>query len=216
MQSDKIIKETQDKCVPNYDYLFENKIFTRGFLEQLIKTCVEIKKETENKFDFIFEKENKYKTNTYMIMDYNILSISFISYLISESEKNTFYKKIVELFIGNKNYYEKNLLISLAKKNITYFNFNKRFYKDYSLYRYTQDELFILNFRGIAMKIDEVTLLLNNENLINSFKKLIKKNYRNFFYNKNNKNNKKKKRIYFHIDESKFYKNIFKESRNDI
>ena len=116
MQSDRIKKETQDKCVPNYDYLFENKIFTRGFLEQLIKTCVEIKKETENKFDFIFEKENKYKTNTYMIMDYNILSISFISYLISESEKNTFYKKIVELFIGNKNYYEKNLLISLAKK----------------------------------------------------------------------------------------------------
>lgn len=208
------LKRQKDRYIANFDYLFDDKYFKKAFINELIKTCKKLKNESKNEFDFIFEKENQKKTNTYLIIDYNIISISFISILTNEYDEDDFYKNILNLFMDNRNYYEKNLLISLAKSNIIYFNFNKYFYKKYILYRYTQDKLFILDFKGIAMKSDEIKNILNDQNIIDEFSSLIKTNYCNFYYNRSSKCNRKKEKVYFFIEESELYKNIFKEVKN--
>lgn len=209
------MKKYQDNYIPNFDHLFDDEIFLKSFLIQLIKTCNNLKYESKNEFDFIFRKENKSKTNIYVIVDYNILSISFISLLINEYDKNDFYKEIVKLFLDHKHYYEKNLLISLAKRNLIYFNFKEYFFIEYTLYRYTKEELFIISFNGIAMKRNEIKNVLNDEFLNSELTKLIKSNYRKYYRNKNNKNNKKKEKNYFYIEESKLFKNTFYVDKKD-
>ena len=96
------MKKYQDNYIPNFDHLFDDEIFLKSFLKYVIKTCNNLKYESKNEFDFIFKKENKRKTNIYVIIDYNILSISFISFLISEYDDNNFYKEIVKLFLERK------------------------------------------------------------------------------------------------------------------
>jgi len=215
MKRNRTMKKYQDNYIPNFDHLFDDEIFLKSFLKYVIKTCNNLKYESKNEFDFIFKKENKRKTNIYVIIDYNILSISFISFLISEYDDNNFYKEIVKLFLERKDYYEKNLLISLAKRNIIYFNFRESFYKEYALYRYTKEELFILFFKGIAMKLNEIKNVLNEEVLNSEFTKLIKSNYRKYYRNKKNKNNQKKEKNYFYIEESKLFKNTFYVDKKD-
>ena len=208
----KKIKEIQNKYIPNYDYLFEDKIFMKGFLEQLIKTCTKLKEESENKFDFIFENLIE-KKNTSIIIDYNILSISFISFMINNYRNDDFYEKIVQTFIKNKEYYDKILLISLARRNIVDLNFNKLFYSRFVVFKNEKAESYVLDFKGIVIIIDQITTALDDENLIIEFSKLINENYRIFFEDKKNKH---KKYTYFTIEESKLFEIIFKgDAKND-
>ena len=78
----KIIKEFSElKFILNFDYFFKEKDFKINFISELIVTCNNLHEESNKEFDFIFAKKNKTNSNTYLLIDYNIISISFINYL---------------------------------------------------------------------------------------------------------------------------------------
>lgn len=201
------------KYIPNFDYLFSNKAFTKGFIWQVAKTCNELKTETNNQFDFIFAKKNIKKTNTYHLVDIDILCIAFISYL--KINKNEFHNEIIDLFIKDKDYFQINLIISLGRLNLLYYNFNNFTY--YSMYRYTKTDLYILDFTGIAIKLEHIINVVDDEIVTEVLKKMIKSKYSNFFnYLTYKKKHKYKQFNYFNVKKSKKYKEIFKESKNEL
>jgi hypothetical protein len=210
------------KYIPNFDYLFNDKAFIKGFIWQVAKTCNELKIETNNQFDFIFEKENRMKNNTYLLLDYNIISIAFINFMNEYKHNNIFYKKIIKSYLLNKYDNDINLLTSLAKLKIVYFHLNMDFYTEYQLYRYTKNDLFILEFKGIAINLKEIRNILENDTeVFNDFTILIKNNYYNFKNYKFNRFDTKhklrryKKYNFFNIEKSKTYKNTFKDKDNE-
>jgi hypothetical protein len=210
------------KYIPNFDYLFNDKAFIKGFIWQVAKTCNELKIETNNQFDFIFEKENRMKNNTYLLLDYNIISIAFINFMNEYKHNNIFYKKIIKSYLLNKYDNDINLLTSLAKLKIVYFHLNMDFYTEYQLYRYTKNDLFILEFKGIAINLKEIRNILENDTeVFNDFTILIKNNYYNFKNYKFNRFDTKhklrryKKYNFFNIEKIKTYKNTFKDKDNE-
>lgn len=201
------------KYIPNFDYLFKDKAFIKGFIWQVAKTCNDLKIETNNQFDFIFAKKNKKKTNTYHIIDIDILNIAFINYL--ELNNDEFHNEIIDLFIKDKDYFQINLIISLGRINLLYYNLNN--FRNYSMYRYSKTDLYILDFTGVAIKLEQIINVVDDEILTEVLRKIIKSKYSNFFnYLMFKKKKKNKTYNYFDVQKSKKYKEIFKESKNDF
>lgn len=196
------------KHIPNFDYLFNDKAFIKGFIWQLVKTCNELKIETNNQFYFIFEKENQKKTNIYHLIDIDILNIAFIDYL--KTNNNDFNDEVIELYLKNKNYFEINLICSLAKINLLYYNFNN--FKNYSMCRYTKTDFYIVNFKGVAIKLDQIIDIVDDKIISTALKKMVKSNY-SYFYKKRKKNSKQHN--YFNPQTSKKYKEIFWSINNE-
>lgn len=206
----KIIEEfCESKFTPNFDYFFRDKAFTIRFISELIRTCNNLHQESNREFDFIFLQKNKLGISTYLLIDYNIISISFVNFL--KNQINSFHNHIIQSFINNKIDYEINLFSSLGKKKLIYFNLHKKFSTKYSLYRYTNEDLYILNFDGLALDFEEIKKLLENNNeILIKFLSLVKSNYHNFKNVLNYPKGRKYKTFNnFEIKKSMIYKDIF-------
>lgn len=193
--------------IPNFDYFVNDKAFLRGFIQEIIKICVTLENETNNKFHFLFEQNNKKGTNSYLLIDYNIISIAFINYY----KNNNLYKKLIQLFLKHKNDCDINLLVCLAKIQIIYFSLNSKFYSYYEYYRYTRNDLYIIKFKGIAINYQKIKDLLHNDTILFDLTKVIKNNYNNFIYYKRSTRKKYINYNFFLVEESKVYKDFLKE-----
>ena len=126
----KIIEEfSESKFILNFDSFFNDKDFKIDFISELIVTCNNLHEESNKEFDFIFPKKNQTNSNTYLLIDYNIISISFVNYL--KKHANSFHNHFAQLFINDRRDYEIILFMSLAKHKIIYFSLHDKFSTNY-------------------------------------------------------------------------------------
>lgn len=206
----KIIEEfSESKFILNFDSFFNDKDFKIDFISELIVTCNNLHEESNKEFDFIFPKKNQTNSNTYLLIDYNIISISFVNYL--KKHANSFHNHFAQLFINDRRDYEIILFMSLAKHKIIYFSLHDKFSTNYTYYRYTNEDLYIINFDGLALDFEEIKKLLEeNDEILNNFLTVVKNNYHNF-KNLLNYPKGRKHKIFnnFEIKKSMIYKDIF-------
>ncbi len=206
----KIIEEfSESKFILNFDSFFKDKDFKINFISELIVTCNNLHEESIKEFDFIFPKKNQTNSNTYLLIDYNIISISFVNYL--KKHANSFHNHFAQLFINDRRDYEIILFMSLAKHKIIYFSLHDKFSTNYIYYRYTKEDLYIVNFDGLALDFEEIKKLLENNNeILIKFLSLVKSNYYNFKNLLNYPEDRKYKTFNnFEIKKSMIYKDIF-------
>lgn len=163
--------------------LLSNKKNLKIFIIIIFDICQKVKENTNNKIDSIFLRESKTKNylneySKYLLIDYRILYISFLYFLLSINVNKENYEKAQNIlnYDDNKELKSKIIglfLLLLRNEKIAFAKVDRLSNK----YHVKNDDV-VINMDAISLKLDAIKELLSDDlDSYNKIEKVIGSNY---------------------------------------
>lgn len=171
---------TNIKTILDLDQVFNNNEVIKNFIIEIFEVSEKINGEFEQKFATLFFRQGK--RDEYLNLDYKILIVAVLNFLQKTSISVENFANIKKEF----SYYDyskldnsmKNLLFILSKRNVVYFDNNKKYFYQYQFTVEEKECNHNFKIDAISLNYSKVKeLFIDNKNMTNKFEKLIIKNY---------------------------------------
>lgn len=168
------------KKILDLDVIFEDDEVLKDFIIEIFEVSEKINGEFEQKFATLFFRQGK--RDEYLNLDYKILIVAVLNFLQKTSISVENFANIKKEF----SYYDyskldnsmKNLLFILSKRNVVYFDNNKKYFFKYQFTVEAKECNYNFKIDAISLNYSKVKeLFINNKYMTNEFEKLIIKNY---------------------------------------